>query len=84
MNLEDARATRKGVESLNPLQKLQRNPKSRAQAVKAMCWQCMGEGNDSGWRWGIGNCTIPDCALYHFRPYQHLKDTPAQGVYSER
>lgn len=81
--LELARQARlsKPVENLNPLEKLQRKPTSRAFAINAMCYQCMGEGSDSGWKWAIGNCSVKSCALFDLRPYQAMKGKPAQGAY---
>lgn len=40
---------------------------SRSQAIKARCIQCAGFENV---RDEVGNCTVYDCALWQFRPYQ--------------
>lgn len=63
-----AEAVKRGeieVVQLNPIQKLEKNPKSLRLAINAMCYQCMG-----GYRQEIKNCTAQSCALYNVRPYQ--------------
>lgn len=45
---------------LNPMEKAKANPKSRALAINAKCWDCSGESRSE----------IRDCPLYQFRPYQ--------------
>ena len=40
--------------------------KSKAEAIKAMCLQCVGYKYK-----GVTNCTAPKCPLYQVRPYQH-------------
>jgi len=57
------------------------NPKSLRAALDAMCWECLGSGDDAGWKWGIGNCTSPQCSLFTLRPYQHKLGQPEEGVY---
>jgi hypothetical protein len=55
---------------LDPIEKAKKNPKSWRAAITAKCFDCEGRNADTGLRWRIGNCTIPDCPLYGFRPYQ--------------
>ena len=62
-------------EILNPVERAQKDPKSLRKAVSAKCYQCEGEDADPHVRWRIGNCLVPDCALYAQRPYQHLWGT---------
>jgi hypothetical protein len=54
----------------DPLERARRKPTSLKLAVAARCWQCQGEGEDSGWREAIGTCAVPGCALWPHRPYQ--------------
>jgi len=57
-----------------PLDRLERHPNSRKAAIDAFCWQCMG-GANHGTRRMIRECTAPRCALFRFRPFQHVKTT---------
>lgn len=63
----------------NLLKKSAADPSSRAKAMKAMCFQCMGGTidslPDSGWKKMIGTCTAKDCALYQWRPYKNISET---------
>jgi len=78
--LELAREARleKGMEVLDPREKFERKP-TRKTAIDAKCFECHGEKADAGWKWRIGNCECPNCALYPFRPYQSMvgKKEPA-------
>ncbi len=49
----------------NPLEKHKDDPKSRAKAIGAKCWDCTG-----GQREEIRKCPMTDCPLYGFRPYK--------------
>jgi len=62
-------------ERLDPIQKSKKNPGSRQLAIRAYCYSCSGENSDPHWRWRIGNCEIPECPLWRFRPYQKLWET---------
>lgn len=53
------------VERMTPLERAHANPKSKALAIKAACWQC-----SSGQRDEIKYCTVTKCGLYFVRPYQ--------------
>ena len=57
-------------ERLNPVEKALANHQSKSLAIRAFCYQCMGEGGDPGWQNEIRNCTAPKCALYNHRPYR--------------
>ena len=48
-------------------------------AIRNKCLDCIGE--DAGSKWAVGNCECRDCPLHGVRPYQHLLNTPPQGVY---
>lgn len=73
--LEKARITRqKMIEDgtyqstrMNPVEKALANPNSKAMAIRAMCYQCVGgeRAVDT-----IRNCSSHSCALYPHRPYQ--------------
>lgn len=62
----------------NPMIKAKNNPTSKALAIKACCFHCMGgtieDMPDGGWRNAIYNCTSPDCPLYPVRPKRKLKN----------
>ncbi len=45
---------------------------TRAQAIRAKCYDCMG-GYDGGKR----DCEIPRCPLYQFMPYKTDSNVPA-------
>jgi hypothetical protein len=53
-----------------PLERARRNPQSRALAIAAKCWDCMGGDADPGIRARIRQCPITRCPLHAFRPYQ--------------
>lgn len=57
-----------------PFEKLRENPLSKAQAIVAMCSQCMGweEGKErpGGVLEDIRNCTASRCPLWAVRPHQ--------------
>jgi len=61
---------------LNPVEKAQKNPKSRTLAIAAKCYDCQGQDTDPSVNWRIGNCEIPECPLYPVRPHQKLFSTP--------
>ena len=45
------------------------NPKTRAAAINAMCWECIYDPNATGsWRAQVEACTAPKCPLFNFRP----------------
>lgn len=57
-------------EKLDPVQKALANPSSMKYAIRAACWQCVGQGADSNWRDSIRDCTMGSekCGLWHVRP----------------
>lgn len=61
---------------MNPMEKAEKNPKSRALAIAAKCYDCQGQDQDPGVRWRIGNCVGTGCPLEPVRPYQHLLGSP--------
>lgn len=62
------------IPEYNAIVKSQEDPVSRAKAINAFCFSCMGGTinslPDPGYRQAIRECTSPDCPLYSFRPYQ--------------
>jgi hypothetical protein len=55
------------ITRMNPVEKAKANPNSKAMAIRAMCYQCVGgeRAVDT-----IRNCSSQACALYPHRPYQ--------------
>lgn len=53
-----------------PLERLAKNPNSKALAIAGKCFDCQGSGYNPGWRSTIRHCSIQDCALWHHRPYR--------------
>jgi hypothetical protein len=80
--LAAARAARdhsKPVERLDPIEKARRNPKSRALAIVAKCWDCVGADADPGTRDRIRTCTSrATCPLWPLRPYQTGDDDDSE------
>lgn len=62
--------------TLDPVQRYHKHPDSRALAIKAKCYQCVGENCDPNFRGRIGNCPAKSCALWNFRPYQKFMNKP--------
>ncbi len=59
-----------------PMEKLADDPKSKAKAIVAKCFDCVGGNGDRCWQWRVGNCDVTDCALFHCRPHRRLKGRP--------
>lgn len=63
----------------NLIKRSQKDPNSRAKAINAFCFNCMGgtinEMPESGWKKEIRFCTDENCPLYSFRPYQTGDDS---------
>jgi hypothetical protein len=55
------------ITRMNPVEKALANPNSKAMAIRAMCYQCVGgeRAVDT-----IRNCSSHACALHPHRPYQ--------------
>jgi hypothetical protein len=54
-----------GTKMRNPAERFADDPKSRAKAVAAKCWDCCAEQRSE-----IRKCPMTDCSLWHFRPYK--------------
>ena len=68
------------VKPLNPLERLEKNPKSLRMAINAQCYLCIGEDYDPHYRWRIGNCEVTYCPLYSVRPHQKHFNTPVPKI----
>lgn len=55
-------------EKLDPLQKAAKNPTSRSLAIRAKCYDCVGQNVDPGWHRRVRECEITSCPLWPFRP----------------
>lgn len=61
------------MEILNPLQKSAKNPDSRALALKAKCFECVGgtlDASPDNWRNEIRHCSSKTCPLMPWRSYK--------------
>ncbi|QBJ80548.1 hypothetical protein DKK66_20095 (plasmid) [Aquitalea sp. USM4] len=70
---EKARALREsGVQivRLDPIEKARTNPQSKALAIRAKCWECVGAGHDANPRQEIRDCSVTHCPLHPVRPWQ--------------
>lgn len=70
---EEMRAARKAAglrATRTPIEAAQDNPKSLRKAITAKCYECMGGGQERGWKQLIRDCTSPKCPLWPVRPYQ--------------
>ena len=56
---------------LTPMEAHQADPLSKAKAIKAKCYECMG-GDCEGvnWRREIKLCSATECPLFPVRPYK--------------
>ena len=61
----------------NLMKKSAAEPKSKAKAIHAFCFNCMGgtidQLPDGGWKDLIRTCTAPGCPLYPHRPYRERR-----------
>ena len=55
------------IQRQNPLEKAQASPKSKALAIKAKCYDCVGRDYDPGWHRRVRECPVTDCALWPVR-----------------
>ncbi len=69
---------------LDPIQRAEKNPGSRALAIKGKCYDCQGRDADPHWQWRVGNCDIPKCPLYSVRPYQAKMGTETPPALREQ
>lgn len=58
------------IERLDPLEKARRNPGSKALAIRAKCFDCMGGDSEPGVRKKVRDCSVTRCPLHPHRPWQ--------------
>lgn len=58
------------VVRLNPMEAAKADKTSRSKAIKAKCYDCVGQDSDPDWRGQIKHCPCTDCPLYPVRPYK--------------
>lgn len=74
---------------LSPMERARLNPESRAMAVRAYCYDCMGgqpvgRSNTNGnVRKMVGDCSVTRCALWDVRPWQNAGDEEENGESDE-
>ena len=56
-----------GIKHQSPQERHEGDPRSRAKAIHAKCWDCTGFQREE-----IRHCPMTDCALYNFRPYKKV------------
>ena len=66
----EIRASGGSVERLTPIQKSAADPKSRAKAIAAKCWECVCGDADPSPRSRVRDCHITTCPLHKLRPWQ--------------
>lgn len=59
-------------ERVDPVTRARGNPQSHRLAVRAYCWQCMGNGGNANTPRLIATCETYKCGLWDIRPYQEL------------
>lgn len=68
-----ARAKREAGEEtirLSPIEAAQADPTSRAKAIKAKCYECMGGDESDNWKKDVKQCSSYGCPLRPLRPFQ--------------
>lgn len=65
-------------ERLTPTERAKANPKSKALAIKAYCWECCNESKDE-----VQNCTVVKCPLHPHRPWQKSKNEDVEDTTEE-
>lgn len=68
-----ARAKREAGEDiirLSPIEAAQADPTSRAKAIKAKCYECMGGQESDNWKKDVKQCSSYGCPLRALRPFQ--------------
>lgn len=68
--LKEMRASGWKPVHLNPLEAAAAKPNSLKLAIRAHCYQCVGEDSDPGYKARVRDCCIPKCALWTHRPWQ--------------
>lgn len=68
--LKEMRAAGWTPTHLNPLEAAAAKPNSLKLAIRAHCYQCVGEDNDPGYKARVRDCSVAKCALWTHRPWQ--------------
>ncbi len=55
---------------LDPIQRAAANPTSLSLAIRAKCYDCVGQDADANWQRRVGTCSCTTCPLHHVRPYR--------------
>lgn len=79
--LRKAQAANKALREAGKIERLsvvdraaKTSPPSKAVAIKAMCWDCVGRGDGAGAKADIAKCSAFDCPIWPLRPWKHLAD----------
>ena len=59
---------------LNPIQRAAANPTSLRLAIRAKCYDCVGQDADPNWQRRVGTCGCTSCPLHAVRPYRRGAD----------
>ena len=62
------------IQRLDPIERARLNPQSKALAIKAKCWDCVGAGADANPRQAIRECVVQSCPLHPVRPWQNKQE----------
>lgn len=63
------------IQRLDPIERARLNPQSKALAIKAKCWDCVGAGVDANPRQAIRECVVQSCPLHSVRPWQSKEES---------
>lgn len=61
------------LETLNPIEKAGRDPKSLRLAINGKCWDCVGQDADPYPKQRVRDCPMIDCTLWPVRPWKNVK-----------
>lgn len=62
------------IQRLDPIERARLNPQSKALAIKAKCYDCVGAGADANPRQAIRECVVILCPLHSVRPWQNKQE----------
>lgn len=80
--LDAMRAAGQKADRLDPIEKARRNTESKALAIAAQCFECVGRGSDPNWRKEVAYCTAYGCSIWPHRP--HREQAPADYAAEKR
>ena len=55
------------IQRLNPIEKANASLNSKALAIAAKCYDCVGQDGDPNWQKRVRSCQITDCPLWPVR-----------------